>query len=554
MLIDCKGMKETLLTIIIPFLNEKEEVRNTVANIRENSHSGDITILLINDASDDGFDYEAIAKEYGTEYIVNPKRLGVAASRDLGVRKSCTKYILLLDAHMRFYNSIWVNKLLTELDNDAKALLCCQTKGLMAIDDKIIEIKNRPTSFGAYIDFYNEKELLECHWIFQEDKNQLDSDVINIPCVLGAAYSCSREYWLYLKGLQGLLFYGNDEAYISMKVWLDGGSCKLLKNVVVGHVYRNSPPYTIENSSRIYNRILISELLLPDFHKARINSSLKRFHHYKDALGIFYHYREHIYSLKKYYDDLFRHDFSYFEKNNAKCNLIESIIDDKKILLQNIAHHIILNSCLYDSIGLLSGKLGMTLFLFHYGIYSQKSIYTEFAETILETVIDNITADLSIEFSDGLTGIGWGIEYLYQNRFIEGDTNDILAEFDKKIQAIGLDTIDDVNLNNRFGGILHYVLARLYTIKKVNASNFFNSDFISRLYQKSKYFLDNNIDSDCLNICLRFIVVFEELATIQQPSIYDITYLTIPQDYQIEKFVLGLDGSAGVGLKLIFEK
>jgi hypothetical protein len=29
--------------------------------------------------------------------------------------------------------------------------------------------------------------------------------VEDIPCVLGAAYACSRQYWQYLKGLSGII-------------------------------------------------------------------------------------------------------------------------------------------------------------------------------------------------------------------------------------------------------------------------------------------------------------------------------------------------------------
>ena len=75
---------DSRLTIIIPFLNEKEEVANTVRSIREYSNSDEVAILLINDASDDGYDYQQVAKTYQTEYILNPVRLGVAASRDMG--------------------------------------------------------------------------------------------------------------------------------------------------------------------------------------------------------------------------------------------------------------------------------------------------------------------------------------------------------------------------------------------------------------------------------------------------------------------------------------
>ncbi len=44
------------LTIIIPFFNEEEEIRNTVVSIR-NSVGNRVDILLIDDASDSQYDY-----------------------------------------------------------------------------------------------------------------------------------------------------------------------------------------------------------------------------------------------------------------------------------------------------------------------------------------------------------------------------------------------------------------------------------------------------------------------------------------------------------------
>lgn len=89
------------LTVIIPFLNEGEEVQNTVESIM--THGGDQTeIILINDASTDGYHYKGVAEDYGACYIEHARRQGVAASRDEGVERCTTPYFLLLDGHMRF--------------------------------------------------------------------------------------------------------------------------------------------------------------------------------------------------------------------------------------------------------------------------------------------------------------------------------------------------------------------------------------------------------------------------------------------------------------------
>lgn len=134
------------LTLIIPFLNEGIEIENTVRSIRETAGSS-VEILLINDSSTDAFQYQEIAAMYSCNYHVNTERFGVAASRDLGIAMIGTPYYLLLDGHMRFYDSKWVSRLIDELEQDDRVLLCCQTKALNIVDGQLVESTNRPTIY-----------------------------------------------------------------------------------------------------------------------------------------------------------------------------------------------------------------------------------------------------------------------------------------------------------------------------------------------------------------------------------------------------------------------
>ena len=160
-----------------------------------------------------------------------------------------------------------------------------------------------------------------------------------------------------------------------------------------------------------------------------------------------------------------------------------------------------------------------------------------------------------MSFHDGLMGIGWAVEYLHQKGFIDGDTNDILEAVDKKVMESFSMAIEDLNLDKGLGGIVQYVLARLYTIEKERKENSFASDFVCSLYKKVKVCLDNKTrNSDSLAVFIRFVTYFEKLVPIQDPSIYDIVYLRFPLgDYQPKKYVSGLNGNSGAGLKLIFE-
>ena len=235
------------LTVIIPFLNEGQEVYNTVKNLRLSSDI-EFDILLINDASSDGYNYKKIANEFNAYYIEHKERKGVAASRDEGVELCATEYFLLLDAHMRVYQSDWVNILINELQKDKRTLFCCKTK-LLNKNGELSPKDINAHGFGAYFDFNN----LLVPWI---DKDFYpEESVCEIPCVLGASYACCKTYWQYLKGLTGLKSYGLDEQLISIKVWLEGGKCKLLKNIAFGHIFRTieNVPYPVEAIDYIYN-------------------------------------------------------------------------------------------------------------------------------------------------------------------------------------------------------------------------------------------------------------------------------------------------------------
>lgn len=87
--------------------------------------------------------------------------------------------------------------------------------------------------------------------------------------------------------------------------------------------------------------------------------------------------------------------------------------------------------------GLYNGKLGMVILFYEYSRYSGDTLYEQFADEIMDSVLE-LPDSLSFRFSDGLTGIGWGITYLLKEKFIEGNIDDILSEVDMKLREIDL--------------------------------------------------------------------------------------------------------------------
>lgn len=131
----------------------------------------------------------------------------------------------------------------------------------------------------------------------------------------------------------------------------------------------------------------------------------------------------------------------------------KSKIDNR---LQRIANVLLLNTSFIDNPGLLKGKMGIAIFFYHYARYTGNKIFEDYAGELIDEIYEEINKNTPLDFEDGLTAIGWGIEYLVQNGFVGADTDEILEEIDKAVYQkilLGLDY-------NELQGCLLYQLTR----------------------------------------------------------------------------------------------
>lgn len=321
--------KMNTLTVIIPFLNEGQEISNTLKNLRQTA-GNHIDILLINDASYDGYDYESVARTYHAAYLYNPIRQGVAAARDQGIGQCRTPYFLLLDGHMRFYSDDWWIILISHLKNNERAIYCCNCLPL----DADAQPTAQAIAFGATIDLdltTPSMNFLNPQWTYQDAWPDTDEPVI--PCILGAAYAGAKNYWNYLKGLSGLRMYGSDESYISIKVWMEGGSCVLLKHLAAGHIFRKSAPYPTERGIILYNRLLITETLFSAYYKNGAYNVFRQAEgiYLRDAMKFLAEAHSEIQELEAYYRKIRTRTFeSFVELNESVIRVQKSKPDNMK--------------------------------------------------------------------------------------------------------------------------------------------------------------------------------------------------------------------------------
>lgn len=124
---------------------------------------------------------------------------------------------------------------------------------------------------------------------------------------------------------------------------------------------------------------------------------------------------------------------------------------------------IIFNADFDEHYGLLSGKCGIALFLSYYAKYSHSDKYLEKAQALLEQSFDDVNdGNLNPSYSAGLGGLGWTLEHLVKNSFVDLDTDDVLAPMDKYI-----DDWQKENLKNRDFDYLHNGLgASMYFLSR----------------------------------------------------------------------------------------
>lgn len=297
------GDKKARLTIIIPFRNEGEEVRNTVESLLDTAGEK-VEVILINDKSSDGYNYKAIADSFNAIYIEHQCNKGVAYSRDEAVEICSTDFFIMFDAHMRAFTPKWATLLINELEKEDRTLFCCTT---VALDGKAKLLEDLNT--GGYGVIMNIPELsYEWNSVWHDDFD--NNNTMTINCVMGASYACNVKYWKYLKGLEGLRSYGLDEQFISIKVSLEGGKCKVIRNIIFGHIFRTAEtvPYDIKTADFIFNNMYLMELLyteemkISQFHNLKTSYASDLF---QEAIKLLSEQRTKIKEMRIYYSSIF---------------------------------------------------------------------------------------------------------------------------------------------------------------------------------------------------------------------------------------------------------
>lgn len=222
---------------------------------------------------------------------------------------------------------------------------------------------------------------------------------------------------------------------------------------------------------------------------------------------------------------------------------------DKQNILHDIANHLLLNAGNMANNGLFHGKMGPVLFFHIYGRYTGKDFYDDYADLLLEEVFQGLDESMNVSLGNGLAGIGWSIEYLAQNDFIEGDTGEMLEDLNQVIMKNFNPTFTiDSHFQTELEGVLFYLNTHISSCKRENTHPCFEKSYLENLYRLVLLKKYKGTLFDCFCQLFKSPKVKQERITIPEQW-----YRDIPMS--IKNFAnqpLGIyNGLSGLGIKLI---
>lgn len=126
---------------------------------------------------------------------------------------------------------------------------------------------------------------------------------------------------------------------------------------------------------------------------------------------------------------------------------------------QKLLHKVVLHANDVPARGLFCGQMGIVLVLSEYARLRKLHPLRTAINFLLDQILSNLSTEMPLTFSHGLTGIGWGVEYLLQNKFQHGSGVEICEAIDQKLMQQNILRQTDLTLEQGVEGWLNYIIA-----------------------------------------------------------------------------------------------
>ncbi|MFV0329292.1 MAG: hypothetical protein ACK5M3_14660 [Dysgonomonas sp.] len=157
----------------------------------------------------------------------------------------------------------------------------------------------------------------------------------------------------------------------------------------------------------------------------------------------------------------------------------------------------------HADLSLLRGKMGNALFFYQYARHIDYRC-EKYAEKCIDEIEEGIQK-MNGSYVDGMAEIGVGIEYLVQGGFVEGDTNEILSDFDEVICHIVSFAPNLIDIRIGIIGYGKYYLSRLNNPNNKNKVDSNTKHIKEQLHKIVDLLSDNYIAYEDLYFVINFL-------------------------------------------------
>jgi GT2 family glycosyltransferase len=249
------------LSVIVPALNEGDNLRGTVAGLNGTLPPKSEIIVVDDGSTDGGCDF---LRGTRTVRLLEPdipgQRLGAPAARNKGAAAASGEVLIFLDAHVDVTPG-W-----------AEPLIAAALEPSVGAAAPGISVIGRPDCCGFGLRFSDAG--LGVEWLPPPGEDA------EAPLLPGACLTIRRALFEELGGFDtGLIRWGSEDAELSLRLWMAGYALRLVPEVTVAHLFREHHPYAIDWTGVLHNML---RMALVHFGRERLALVINRQKHYRD--------------------------------------------------------------------------------------------------------------------------------------------------------------------------------------------------------------------------------------------------------------------------------
>jgi GT2 family glycosyltransferase len=254
-----------LISVIVVTLNEGERLRATVEHLERSLPTGS-EVIVVDDGSTDG-SVDFLNARDGVRVIAT-REVGVARARNAGARVAAGDVLVFADAHISMESGCW-EPLVHELQDPAVGAVNPAVCDMACPDEN-----GYGMCFGGFD--------LSSQWLYEKPEASRP-----VPLLIWACAAMRRRLFEETGGFdEGMIRWGSIDNEMSVRLWLEGYELRVVPDVRIAHLFRNTRPYPMTWSAALHNRLRLACVHFETDHRARVVDALRRQPDFPEAAAL----------------------------------------------------------------------------------------------------------------------------------------------------------------------------------------------------------------------------------------------------------------------------